>query len=235
MINCSKQFYVDENLKYLENATNKVEEKVVQDWRRSNRHSAIYDDRPKSPDTPSTPSDIWSLGCLIAEALTGRKLFQTGDKLNSVLRPSQLLEMKLGDVETVWTEKGHRTLFALIKDLILSCIRSDPESRITAVKALNHPVFSQKTAPCIRDMCLLPSPLFQFSQLSNVSSEESTEICEELLKDLKIECEAYGEITECKVAEGGHAFVHFQEVCIMYSLNSITINDPEEFPDFRLS
>lgn len=54
----------------------RMETRIVQDWRRNNRHSAVYDDRPAQPPPPGTPADIWSYGCLLAEALTGRKLFQ---------------------------------------------------------------------------------------------------------------------------------------------------------------
>lgn len=53
-----------------------METRIVQDWRRNNRHSAVYDDRPAQPPPPGTASDIWSYGCLLAEVLTGRKLFQ---------------------------------------------------------------------------------------------------------------------------------------------------------------
>lgn len=211
VIDKNEQVFYDENLKYLEEASRRVKDKIVQDWRRSNRHSAIYDDRPSSPDPPSTSADIWSFGCLITEALTGRKLFQTGDKLASVLRPSQLLEMKLAETETAWAEKGHQQIFSLIKDLIQRCIKGDPKSRISAVEALNHPVFLHKPGPSMKDLFLLPSPLLEFSQFTNKDSKETNEIREEMLKDLRVECEAYGEITECNVADGGHAYVHFKE------------------------
>ena len=105
----------EERLRSLEEASQRMEQRIVQDWRRNNRHSAIYDDRPSQPPPPGPPADIWSYGCLLAEVMTGRKLFQSGDKLASVLRPSQLLEMKLGDTETVWTEQGQAAAFAMLK------------------------------------------------------------------------------------------------------------------------
>ena len=96
----------EERLRSLEEASQRMEQRIVQDWRRNNRHSAIYDDRPLQPPPPGPPADIWSYGCLLAEVMTGRKLFQSGDKLASVLRPSQLLEMKLGDTEAIWAGEG---------------------------------------------------------------------------------------------------------------------------------
>ena len=102
-------------MRYLEDASLRMEQKIVQDWRRNNRHSAIYDDRPLQPPPPGPPADIWSYGCLLAEVLTGRKLFQAGDKLAAVLRPSQLLEMKLGDTETVWAERGQAGMLKMLK------------------------------------------------------------------------------------------------------------------------
>ena len=81
-----------------------------QDWRLS-RHCP----QPSPPPQPGAPADLWSYGCLLAEVLTGRKLFQAGDKLAAVLRPSQLLEMKLGDTETVWAEHGLADLLVMLK------------------------------------------------------------------------------------------------------------------------
>ncbi len=38
------------------------------------------------PAAPGTPADIWAFGCLLAEALIGRKLFRAGDQLAAVDR-----------------------------------------------------------------------------------------------------------------------------------------------------
>eukprot|EP00090_Calanus_glacialis_P005566 TRINITY_DN14311_c0_g1_i2.p1 TRINITY_DN14311_c0_g1~~TRINITY_DN14311_c0_g1_i2.p1 ORF type:complete len:221 (-),score=46.21 TRINITY_DN14311_c0_g1_i2:299-961(-) len=161
---------------------------------------------------PTTASDIWSVGCLLTEALTGRKLFQTGDKLASVLRPGQLLEMKLGETEVAWTDRGDEQMFIQLKDLILNCIKEDPSSRITADEALNHPIFKLSPDPSVNEIYILQSPILQFTRYDNEDNEDGNYISEEMLETLRTECESYGEIAECKVIEGGHAFVHFQEV-----------------------
>ena len=136
-----------------------------------------------------------------------------GDKLASVLRPSQLLEMKVGEAEAAWAKQGQKELFILVKELILQCILVDRDTRITAAEALNHPVFLQHPShPTITDLYLLQSPLHQLSHFSNTETKEENKICEEMLRDLRVECEDYGEISDCTVTDGGHAFVTFQEV-----------------------
>ena len=169
-----------------------------------------------SPARPGPAADMWSYGCLLAEVLTGRKLFQVGDKMASVLRPAQLLEMKLGDTEAVWTDKGHHNMFHLFKDLILLCITSDQSNRITAQAALSHPVFLESPDPGVKDLFLLPSPHLQFSQFSSPVSAagqyDEHPDHDIVLQDLKTQCSAYGEISECSLANSGHAFVHFEEV-----------------------
>ena len=216
MIDVSHRDQVDDSLRYLEDVTQKIEHKIVQDWRRNNRHSAIYDDRPLQPPPPGTAADIWSYGCLLAEVLTGRKLFQVGDKLASVLRPAQLLEMKMGDTELLWSEMGHGSMFRLFKDLILQCIRTDPKERTNVETALSHPVFLETPEPRMRDLFLLPSPHLQFSQFSRTNPSgdihDDNDDSDLVLRDLRSECSAYGEISECTVAGSGHAFVHFEEV-----------------------
>ena len=139
---------------------------------------------------------------------------QVGDKLASVLRPAQMLEMKLGDTEIFWTERGHQKMFRLFKDLILQCVRTSPGERITAERALCHPVFLECPEPSMKDLFLLPSPHLQFSQFSTSNSDkrDDDDHDDHILRDLKAECEAYGEISECSLASSGHAFVHFEEV-----------------------
>ena len=64
-------------------------------------HVAKVDERKMrpSPMIPNEKADIWSFGCLLVEALTGRKMFSASDKMATVLRPLQLLEMRIGETE----------------------------------------------------------------------------------------------------------------------------------------
>ena len=59
----------------VEEELDNFDENDIQDWRKTRGKSVIPDRRPLPPSQPTTASDIWSVGCLITEALTGRKLF----------------------------------------------------------------------------------------------------------------------------------------------------------------
>ena len=182
----------------------------VQDWRVTQGKSSCHERR--SPSQPGSSSDIWSVGCLLTEALSGHKLYQTGDKLATVLRPSQLLEMKLGNTEITWSDRGERQTFLLIKDLILKCINESPSDRITAAEALGHQLFELYLEPSTSESVLLQSPALKFSRCSYDNTEKHDGITEDMLHQLRAECEAYGEIIECKIVDGGFAIVHFEEV-----------------------
>ena len=81
-----------------------------------------------------------------------------------------------------------------------------------------HRLLSGCPPPPQADLALLPSPVLHFSLEGEVRGSD-----EELLARLRTECAEYGEITECCLAEGGGAFVHFQEVRQAGSVNSVAM------------
>ena len=83
----------------------------AKDWRITQGKSSCHERHSPSPYQPGSPSDIWSVGFLLTEALSGHKLYQTGDKLATVLRPCQLLEIKLGNTEIIWSDRRERQTF----------------------------------------------------------------------------------------------------------------------------
>lgn len=128
------------------------------------------------PVAPGTPADIWSFGCLLAEALLGRKLFRAGgNQPADSLRPSQLLETRFGEsMETAtasnWPPETS-LLLTSIKSLIGRCLTEDPAARITAAAALHEVVQLAEMAarPTRTDNLLLPSPVLLFTLVPSVS------------------------------------------------------------------
>ena len=138
------------------------------DWRRGGRRSRTRlagSSRDDGPAMPGAPIDIWSFGCLLFEAVTGSKLFRTGDKLASVLKPRQLLEMRIGETEIKYCEKSEGDLFAQIKDLVFQCLADNPEDRPSAEKALEHPFCSMALKPSVKDLALLPSTVLRITDI----------------------------------------------------------------------
>lgn len=78
--------------------------------------------------------DIWSLGCIISEILTGSPLFPGADKHDQLKRISRYLEKDESD-RMSWLLKIHKGKEARILGLIFDCLREHPEKRITAAEA----------------------------------------------------------------------------------------------------
>lgn len=123
--------------------------------------------------------------------------------------------MRLGEVQAKYEEAGMEEFFDLVKEVIVRCLDDSSSSRLTSHAALSHALFSQNPAPSPRDSDLLPSPSPRDSDtlpsVSRLSSHSTHNQDEDLLRDIRAECSDYGEILECVVGPGGHAYVHFQE------------------------
>merc|ERR1712083_132212 len=184
------------------------EELHVQEWRKTRRSKEVFKQISRSYVpcvSPGLGVDMWSYGCLLTEALTGSKLFRAGDKLTNVLRPLQLLEMRLGDTEAKCSTMGMEEYFNLNKDVIVRCLDENPSNRLTSSEALSHPLFQQKPTPSPQDLHLLPK------NYDTHTGEHADNNDQDLLRDIRAECSSYGEILECVVGPAGHAYVHFQE------------------------
>ena len=56
-----------------------------------------------------------------------------------------MLEMKLGDTEILWTERGHQKMFKLFKDLILQLFSYNGDNRPQVDAIRNHPSMQSST------------------------------------------------------------------------------------------
>uniref|UniRef100_A0A3B4E2Y1 mitogen-activated protein kinase n=1 Tax=Pygocentrus nattereri TaxID=42514 RepID=A0A3B4E2Y1_PYGNA len=98
--------------------------------------------------------DIWSVGCIMAELLTGRTLFPGTDHINQLQQimrltgtpPSSLISrMPSHEVTGMLVDGGLCAVTAV--DLLEKMLVLDTDKRITAAEALAHPYFAQYHDP----------------------------------------------------------------------------------------
>ncbi|KAI5135393.1 hypothetical protein NEAUS04_1701 [Nematocida ausubeli] len=81
--------------------------------------------------------DIWSVGCIISEILTGVALFSGSDKPDQIVRISRYLDMQ-ATAQMEYLLKLHSAHDPMYAGLIFECLKEVPEKRITAHEALNY-------------------------------------------------------------------------------------------------
>ncbi|KAL6751344.1 kinase-like domain-containing protein [Haematococcus lacustris] len=155
------------------------------------------------------PCDMWSVGCILVELLTGDALFQTHENLEHLAMMEQVLgpipvslvqrankqaagyfsNARLSWPDANTTKKGVKAVkklnslrrwilehgdcsavpyLDLVEDLLAQLLRYEPEQRISAAAALQHPFFQLRLAPSI------PTPSSPSPQQSG-SSHASTQ------------------------------------------------------------
>lgn len=117
----------------------------------------------------STPVDLWSVGCIFAEIVSKRALFDGDSEQDQIRKIFRLMGTPNEDVwpgvSTLpnfagiqWTQHQKQDLRSIIKymdqvlddsgmDLLYKLLTYDPTQRISAIKALNHEYFKDLVPP----------------------------------------------------------------------------------------
>lgn len=134
-------------------------------------------------------------------------MFRAGDKFASVLKPLQLLEMRVGETEIEYAEKNHSEVFEAAKSLIKECLREDPRKRISAKDALNHDLITNFASlrPTVKDLSILPSNVLLLSDALKGAEDE-----QKVLDEIRAEVEKFGAVSSVSKC-GSHIYVEFTE------------------------
>ncbi|XP_046907142.1 serine/threonine-protein kinase Kist [Hypomesus transpacificus] len=158
----------------------------------------------------STAVDLWSLGVILLEMLSGVKLKET-------LRSQQWKDSSAAIIDHLFASSSSAACPAIpvfhLRDLIKSMLLQSPESRATAESALLNPFFSIPFAPHIEDLVLLASPVLRLLNLIDDSHLHNEEEYEDILEDMKEECQKYGSVVSLLIPKEnpgkGQVFVEY--------------------------
>uniref|UniRef100_A0A7N6AV44 U2AF homology motif (UHM) kinase 1 n=1 Tax=Anabas testudineus TaxID=64144 RepID=A0A7N6AV44_ANATE len=153
--------------------------------------------------------DLWSLGIILLEMFSGIKLKDT-------VRSQEWKDNSAAIVDHIFANNSLACPAIPVyhlRDLIKSMLLNDPKQRCTAETALLSPFFSIPFAPHIEDLVLLPSPVLRLLNLIDDSHLHNEEEYEDILEDMKEECQKYGSVVSLLIPKEnpgkGQVFVEY--------------------------
>ncbi|KAM3620144.1 uncharacterized protein V6R79_018827 [Siganus canaliculatus] len=153
--------------------------------------------------------DLWSLGIILLEMFSGIKLKDT-------VRSQEWKDNSAAIIDHIFASSSlvcPAIPVYHLRDLIKSMLVNNPKQRCTAETALLSPFFSIPFAPHIEDLVLLPSPVLRLLNLIDDSHLHNEEEYEDILEDMKEECQKYGSVVSLLIPKEnpgkGQVFVEY--------------------------
>ncbi|XP_034071881.1 serine/threonine-protein kinase Kist [Gymnodraco acuticeps] len=153
--------------------------------------------------------DMWGLGIILLEMFSGMKLKET-------VRSQKWKENSASIVDHLFASNSvvcPAIPVYHLRDLIKSMLLNNPKQRCSAETALLSPLFSIPFAPHIEDLVLLPTPVLRLLNLIDDSHLHNEEEYEEILEDMKEECQKYGSVVSLLIPKEnpgkGQVFVEY--------------------------
>lgn len=161
------------------------------------------------PEALTAAIDIWSLGCMLLEAVTMRDLLMNGrqpcnfkhEDKNDCPSVSCISEKFENQAEVVEFDTDP-DIFDLLKDLVVRCLEHDHKKRITVMEAARHGFLQLKFMPDINDL-FLPTRTLCFLEV--VTSEDLNNKAKhrESVEKFRNKCAKYGDVQDCRVITEG--------------------------------
>ncbi|KAM8875113.1 serine/threonine-protein kinase Kist [Spinachia spinachia] len=153
--------------------------------------------------------DTWSLGIILLEMFSGIKLKDT-------VRSQKWKDNSAAIVDHLFANNSAACPAIPVyhlRDLIKSMLFNDLKQRCTTETALLSPFFSIPFAPHIDDLVLLPTPVLRLLNLIDDSHLHNEEEYEDILEDMKEECQKYGSVVSLLIPKEnpgkGQVFVEY--------------------------
>ncbi|XP_033643294.1 serine/threonine-protein kinase Kist-like isoform X2 [Asterias rubens] len=180
------------------------------------------------PQSCTSAVDIWSVGCIVAGAFTGIKLYEQGDVVpggcQQCRKDCETLKCECEPlIEAIINQRpidNHipkiNDIVTDLRDLLIQMLQCTFEDRPTASACLQHSFFTHKLKPSYKDLLLLPTRILQLDNVTNDQEKGGTTgDYTDIIDDLREECEKFGIVRKIVLPKEeenkNKAFVEFED------------------------